>query len=414
MTNFYASFVTIGMLTGMSFLSGYILTEHLHIPVAEQGGLTGDLGFWSEIVVILLVNPFGILSDRIGRRPVLITGIVIIGVAYALYSFATSAAQLLFYRCVYGAGVAATAAMIGALMNDYPAERSRGKMIGFSSLMNVLGVLFIALGLGQLPPILQARGMDAVSAGHAVFVFAAIICFMSAGIFRIGLKGGVVVAPDSKASLRVLFGSGARAMLNPRISLAYALAFTARGDVVIKGLFLSLWAIQDGPMWKLSTGEAMARFGLVLGIMLIIGIVWQPLFGWLMDRINRVTAVVIALAFAGTGYLSMGWITSPLDFAMMPAFSVLTIGTSSVMMASTALLGQEAPVPERGAIMAMNGLCGSIGIMIFTKGGGAWFDTWGPWAPFVVIGVVQMILLLAAAAIRLVAPGKQRDELLAA
>jgi len=51
MTNFYASFVTIGMLTGMSFLSGYILTEHLHIPVAEQGGLTGDLGFWSDVVI---------------------------------------------------------------------------------------------------------------------------------------------------------------------------------------------------------------------------------------------------------------------------------------------------------------------------------------------------------------------------
>lgn len=411
MTNFYASFVCIGMLTGMGFLSGYILTEHLHIPRALQGEITGNLGFWSEVVVILLVNPFGILSDRIGRRPVLIIGIFIIGLAYALYPFAESAQELLIYRCIFGAGAAATASMVAALMNDYPAERSRGKMIGFSSLMNVLGVMLIALGLGQLPPVLQAQGLDAVTAGRVVFVLAAILCLVSAFMFRIGLKGGAAVSKSSRAGLKVLISSGTRAILNPRIALSYSLAFTARGDVVVKGLFLSLWAIHDGREWGLNPGEAMARFGLILGIMQAIGVVWQPVFGWLMDRVNRVTAVIIALAFASSGYLSMGWITSPLDFAMMPAFAVLTIGTSSSMMASTALLGQEAPVPERGAIMAMNGLFGSIGIMIFTKGGGIWFDTLGPWAPFVIIGVVQVGLLLAAVLVRIIAPGQDSGKM---
>ncbi len=404
--NFYAAFVVIGMLTGMSFLGGYILTEHLHIPRAQQGAITGDLGFWAEVVIILLVNPFGILSDRIGRRPVLMIGILLIGIAYALYPFATSVTELLVYRCIFGSGAAATASMIAALMNDYPMEQSRGKMIGFSSLMNVLGVMFIALGLGQLPPIFQAQGMDAITAGRVVFCMAAILCLISVVLFRAGLKGGTPVSVEDRASIRVLLSSGIRAILNPRIALSYASAFTARADVVIKGLFLSLWAIQDGYEWGLSPGEAMARFGLVLGIMQAIGVVWQPIFGWMMDRVNRVTAVIIALVFASTGYLSMGVITSPLDFAMLPAFAVLTIGTSSAMMASTALIGQEAPVSERGAVIAMNGLFGSIGIMIFTKGGGVWFDVIGPWAPFVIIGVVQIVLLLVAVLIRVVAPGR--------
>ncbi len=409
MANFYASFVVIGMLTGMSFLGGYILTEHLHIPQPQQGEITGNLGFWVEVVIMLLVNPFGILSDRIGRRTVLIIGILFIGMGYALYPFATSVPELLFYRCIFGVGAAATSSMIAALMNDYPAEQSRGKMIGFSSLMNVLGVMFIALGLGQLPPILQAQGMDAITAGRTVFVLAAILCLLSAVLFRAGLKAGTPVSVRDRASVGVLLGSGMRAILNPRIALSYACAFTARADVVIKGLFLSLWAIHDGREWGLSPGEAMARFGLVLGIMQAIGVVWQPIFGWLMDRVNRVTAVIIALMFASTGYLSMGLITSPLDFAMLPAFAVLTIGTSSAMMASTALIGQEAPVSERGAIIAMNGLFGSFGIMVFTKGGGIWFDTIGPWAPFVIIGVVQILLLLVAALVRVIAPGQAPD-----
>lgn len=406
-TGFYASFVCIGMLTGMGFLTGYILTEHLHIPQAQQGVVTGDLGFWSEVVVILFVNPFGILSDRIGRRPILIFGILTIGLSYALYPFASSITELLIYRMIFGIGASAVAAMIATLMNDYPVEKSRGKMIGVGAMMNVLGVMLIALGLGQLPRLFQAQGMDPVTAGQVVFLLAGILCLVSAAAFRAGLKGGTPTAIEDRASLKVLMGSGIRAAWNPRIALSYASAFAGRADLVIKGMFLVLWALHDGPEWGLNPGQAMARFGLVLGIMQAISLAWQPFFGWLMDRINRVTALIIAMVFGSGGYLSMGLITSPLDFAMLPAFVLLTIGTTSAMMASIALLGQEAPVPERGAVMGMNGLFGSIGIMIFSKAGGVWFDTWGPWAPFVIIGAVQGVLLLFAILVRLVAPGPQ-------
>ncbi len=129
-------------------------------------------------------------------------------------------------------------------------------------------------------------------------------------------------------------------------------------------------------------------------------------FGLFIDRVNRVTAVIVALCFASVGYLSMGLITSPLDFAMVPYFIVISLGSGFMMKSSLSLVGQEAPLRERGSVIAMAGMFGAIGILIFTKWGGILFDAWGPWAPFVMAGAYQGVLLAAAIVVRIVAPGR--------
>lgn len=404
---FYAAFISIGMLTGMSLLQSYVLTEHLGLQRGQTGAVAGNLAFWTEIVMIFTMVPFGILSDRIGRRPVLIFGILSIALGYALYPFATSPGELLVYRLIYALGASAAASMIACLTTDYPQENSRGKMIGIGGMMNTLGVLFMSVGIARIPNLLQHWNYDAVTGGRVMFVTCALICAGSALIFHRGLKGGTPAQAKDRAPVSELLGSGLRAMRNPRIVLSYACSFAGRSDLVIKALFLSLWAIHDARELGLTPQAAMARFGLVSGYMAAVGLLWNPVFGFIMDRINRVTAMVIAMALAGGGYLSMGLITSPLDLEMLPAFTVLAMGSTSAIMASIGLVGQEAPLRERGSIIGVNGLFGAVGILVFTKIGGVWFDEHGPASPFVLVGAVQVLLLLAALAVRLVAPGPE-------
>ncbi len=404
-TKLYGAFIMVALFTGMSFLNAYILTEHLHIPRNQQGTLTGDLTFWTEIVSILLMGPMGVLSDRIGRRPLFVFGLLFIGLGYGLYPFATSTFELLCYRLIYGVGLAACASMMATMSNDYPQERSRGLLIGVTSMCNTLGTIMMSAGVAQIPALLKAQDFDPVTAGQATFLFVAGLALATALICRLGLKEGTPVAPQDREDAKVLIINGLKAATNPRVALSYAGAFAARSDMVMKGMFLSLWAIQVGPTLDLDPASAMARMGIIMGLMTVVSFILSPFFGLLIDKINRVTAQAIALGFVSVGYLSMGIITSPLDYKMLPFFIILSLGTSFMIKASIALVGQEAHVRERGTVIAMNGMFGAFGILVLSIIGGRLFDAWGPAAPFVVAGAYQGALFVVAILVRIFAPG---------
>ena len=150
-TYFYACFICIGVLAGMNFIQGYILTEMLAIPRSNQGTISGNLAFTQEIIAILLVAMFGMLSDRIGRRPVMVFGTLVVSIGFALYPYATSITELFIYRAVFATGAAALSSVLAIIVNDYPQERSRGKLISVHSVLNALGVAVFAILLGRLP-----------------------------------------------------------------------------------------------------------------------------------------------------------------------------------------------------------------------------------------------------------------------
>ncbi|MEC9375919.1 MAG: MFS transporter [Pseudomonadota bacterium] len=399
-TFMYASFICIAMLAGMNFLQPYLLAEHLKIPIDERGTLTGDLAFYTEIIAIVLIVPFGILSDRIGRRPLMIFGMVVIGIGYVLLPIAETASELISYRIFFAVGAAALSAQLPTVGNDYPEERSRGRLFGFSGVLNGLGVIFMSAGLAQIPSILADRGMDPVEAGTAMFFGAAFLCFLSAFIYRIGLKGGAPIELKERPDSWQLFLRGLKSARNPKISLSYAAAFAGRSDNAIKGLFVSLWVLQVAPAAGLEGPAAFAKAGQLMGLMGLVTLVWMPFFGWIIDRINRVSGLALAMLLAGMGFSSMGLIDSPLYSSSIPFFVLLAIGQGSAIVAASTLVGQEAPVKERGTIVATSGMFGAIGILLASVIGGRLFDSIGPHAPFVMTGIFQFVLMFAAITIR--------------
>ncbi|MBW7931187.1 MAG: MFS transporter [Gammaproteobacteria bacterium] len=406
----WASFVGISSLSGISILQSYILNVHMHVPRAAQGTLSGDLAFWTEIVALLLFIPCGIAADRFGRRAVLSFGFVMVALGWALYPFATNPAELLAYRMIYAVGAPAVASSLATLVNDYPVDRSRGLFIGITSVCNTLGTIFITAFIGRIPDYVHAYEIDAVTGGKMMFLFGAALCLGTALLVARGLAPGGGPpggrgAPGPPPPVGELFASIFRATRNPRISIAYAGALIARSDVVVKALFLALWAVQAGRGEGLSPARAMAQFGIMITIMYGASLISAPIFGWVIDRVNRVTALLIALATGATGYLSMYFLTSPLHLNMAPLLIILTLGTGFMVKATLSLLGQEAPVAERASVIAGSSFCGAFGILVFSVVGGRVFDSVGPWAPFVLAGAYQLVLLVIATVVRIVAPG---------
>jgi len=393
------AFLSVGLMTFIAVGQTYVLNVNLGVPDAEQGAITGDLIALTEIVAILLFVPAGMLVDRISRRAVYAGGFALLALTYVLYPFATSLGELFLYRCsVYAVGFIAVTAALSTVLVDYPQERSRGKLVAVIGFLCGLGVAFIQ-GFGALPTAFASLGLDDIAAGRATHFVIAGIC-----IAGLGLKPGIPVSRRQRPSLRDLFVSGFAEARNPRVLLAYAAGFIARGDQAVNAFFLILWGTLAGKAAGLTQPEAIKVGTWMFVSAQIAALIWAPLLGPLLDRLDRATALAICMVLAAIGNLSLLLLDDPLASHAILFYILLGIGQISVFLAGQSLIGQEAPAATRGSVLGAFNISGAIGILLITLIGGRLFDAIDPRAPFAVVGIINILLVFASLYVRMQAP----------
>ena len=402
----FVAFFSTCMMAFINFIQPFLLTEYLNIPTAEQGSVSGNLVFYNELVIIVLVGLVGALSDKIGRSAIYAFGFLVVAAAYVLFPEASTLTELIWVRLFFAIGAACIAAMLATVMADYPAEESRGKLVGFAGIATGLGIMLIVFVLSKLPSWYQSETVDSQLAGRFGFWTVSAICVGTAIVAWMGLKRGTPAGKNQSRSLKEIGREGLKAGKNPKIALAYASSFVSRGDLAVVGTFLSLWVMQDGLERGLSSTEALKQAGMIFGISQGVALLWAPVIGLICDRLNRTTAMAIALFLAAFGYISLGFVDDPASTAMIIACVFVGIGEISGVIASQALIGEQAPAAHRGAVIGVFGFFGAIGILLATKIGGHLFDQVHPSAPFVAIGIVNGLVFIAAMVVR---SGKQKN-----
>jgi MFS family permease len=397
----YAAFFSVCLLSFLSFIQPYLLSVHLGIPRAQQGSASGLLGVSQELVVLALIGPWGALSDKIGRRAVYMLGFVWLGAGYALFPFATNLTELVAIRVFFAVGVAAVAAMMATVLADTPAERSRGLMVGITGTLQGIGVMFAIYVLSKLPLRYAAAGFDDRMAGVLTFWTGAGLCLLTALVCWLGLRADPPTRVVDRESLPKLIRRGlAAARSNPRLALAYVASFAGRGDLVIVGTYFSLWAAHEFVEQGLTRPQAMARAGATLFVAQLAGMIWGPIFGWLMDRLDRVTALALAMALAAVGYIAIGAFGDPLSPNIYVFLVLLGVGELSAILSGQTLLGQQAPRDFRGSVMGLAGFCGALGVLGAHSVGGYLFDAWRPGGPFIMMGIVNLLVFALALLVR--------------
>jgi len=401
-TYFFSSFMFVTLVTFLNFLQPYILNEILHVPAEQQGAVTGGLNLFHEGTALILMGLVGAWSDRTGRRLIIVIGLLVWAVGLAVYPMAASVLQLYAFRFVIAVGVAATSVMVIATMQDYPQEVSRGKWGGFNSFVTSFAILFLSLVLVRLPGIFTGLGYDAVRAGQFTFWIGAGMTIFAALVIRFGYYSGKIISVTGSGSpFEGFFAGLGEARHNPRMALSYGSAFAARGDLVVVGAFLSLWFVRAGAEQGIASADALVKAGITMAALLVANWIWAPIFGVIMDRINRVSGLCIAMALAVIGYAGIGVVSDPYNTAIMyPATFVLGVGKISAVIAGNALLGQEAPPRIRGAVVGVFGLVGTLGILFATYVGGQLFDRFGYGAPFTMMAGVNGIIVVWALIVR--------------
>jgi MFS family permease len=400
LTYLYASFFTIGVVSFMSFMQPYVLAENLNIPSKQQGGVTGMLSFSYELVMLLLIAPMGALADKIGRRLIYMIGFLWIGAALAIFPVAQNLTQLIMGRMFFAVGAAAITGMMATVLADYPQERSRGLLVAASGIANGLGAMTLVIGLSRLPAVFASMGYSTLTSGRMTFWVATGLCIVTAFIVGRGLQAGKPGQQQQRPLFELIREALQTTRRNPRISVACLAAFVARGDLVVISTFFALWANQAGQAEGLPLEEAIRKAAMFIIIIQGSSLLWAPVWGYILDRWDRLSAVCVALLIASIAYFWVGFSPSPIVTAFIPAAILLGIGEFSAIMSGAALIGQSAPEDIRGSVVGLFNFCGSIGILCITAIGGFAFDAWMPGAPFVIVGALNLCVCLVATLVR--------------
>jgi MFS family permease len=143
---------------------------------------------------------------------------------------------------------------------------------------------------------------------------------------------------------------------------------------------------------------------LIFVIAQIAALLWAPILGPLLDRLDRVTALAVCMVLAAIGNLALLLLDDPLGDNGLIFFILLGIGQISVFLSAQSLIGQEAPANKRGSVLGAFNISGAIGILLITSSGGHLFDATDPRAPFVVVGIINVLLFFANLYVRLTGP----------
>ena len=128
----------------------------------------------------LLQIPFGLLSDRFGRKPMIVVGLILFAIGSAVAALSTSIGGVIFGRVLQGAG--AVGSVILALVADLTTEENRTKAMAMVGI--TIGASFmVALVAG---PIL------------ATFIGVAGIFWLMVGLALVGIAITEFVVPNPR------------------------------------------------------------------------------------------------------------------------------------------------------------------------------------------------------------------------
>ncbi|WP_333703607.1 MFS transporter [Vibrio hepatarius] len=336
------------------------------------GAAIGIYGFTQASLQI----PMGMLSDKLGRKRVILFGLLLFALGSIICAHADSIATLIIGRAVQGAGAIASTLM--ALLSDVTKEQNRTKamaMVGIS-----IGASFmLSLILG--PVLFQWVGL----AGLFYLSFAFSIVGMGLIVWAVPNVTEHTFKRDTTPSLVALKD----VLRNGRLRFLNISVFLLHGSLT--ALFVAIPSLLIH-RYGLSLGQHSILYLLVMGaaFVLMLPLVIAAEAKGLMKHVLTIVITIIGLATVAMEWASNVWLFGVTVCLFFVAFNTLEATLPSVV-------SKLAPVGYRGTAMGVFSTHQFMGAFVGGAGGGWLLQNTSMTMLFSIIGGIWLLWAVVSA-----------------
>lgn len=377
--------LTVLMVTAFVDMLGLIIVYPLLPFYATRMGasavMVGALVAAFSVAQLVSAPAWGWMSDRYGRRPAILFGLLVSAAAYVIFAFAGSIWLLFLSRIIQGLG-GGTIGVVQAYVADISEQKDRAKALGWLSAVTSLGAV-VGPAIGSI--LVRFGGHTAPGIGSAT------LCVL-VSIFAWRFLRESRTDTQQFEAMHAKGPGGAHAIRDviahpnlpaSRLIWIYAIAIGAfYGTAPLLPLIL---AERLG-----ATDENIGYFIMYLGGMGVI--VRTGILSRMIERLGEARLARLGLVLLAVGLAMVSMITSyP---TMLISLTLMPMGTAFVFPCVTAMLSRVVPNKQRGLYMGVQHTFGGVSRVAFPLIAGYGMDVLGQGIPFVFAGVMVVATLL--------------------
>lgn len=364
-------------------LVGFGIILPLNPFLARQFNATPiEIGFLLSIYSIFqfFFSPFwGALSDKVGRRPVILTSLAGGAASYFMFAFATTLPMLFISRALAGA-FAGNISAAQAYIADVSRPEDRSKSMGIIGAAFGLGFIFGPLigavlanfgkTFGDAPPFglsFAALGAGLICALNLVFAYF---------VLPESLNHGSVQIVDRRNRFKKIWS-----YLRKPVSGQLIFIFFLTGLAMAQMESMLFPFVADVFKWE----NDMASYGFAyVGVIMTIvqGYFirkWMPKFG--ERKLLTAGLILFSVSLFGIAFSTSFW---PLFVAM----TILALANGIMRPPNIGMISLLTSPQEQGAVLGVTNSLASLGRIIGPLLGGWFYQQLGPASPFASAGVI--------------------------
>jgi MFS family permease len=380
----------------VSFGAIFALPVYLQ-PIAEETGWTraGISGAMTIAFIVMGIAGFaaGTLSDRIGARPIVVVGGVLVGLGLLL---ASQAPDVLLFQLAYGGVLGVAVGSFGPPITATTLswfDRHRGLAISLSSIgIGIAPMIFTPLATILIESYGWRSAMMTIALAAPALILPVALLIRAAPAEH---AGSTSAAPATHLPGTAAKSTGWASLRTPQFA-------------VLAGVFFLCCAAHSGPIfhtvsYAILCGVSALAAASIYSVEGLAGLGGRVLFGILADRLGVRRVLVVGLLLQAIAIYSYIYVSELPQFYVLAV--VLGMVYSGVMPLYFVLARDYFSAKVMGTVIGGMVMTSSIGMAFGPLGGGWLYDTFDTYSW---LYIASAVIGLGAAAVALAFPPPRR------